>query len=119
MKKTLVIGASGNPDRYSFKAVINLQKNKIPLVALGIKDGVINGLTILKGKPLIEDIHTITIYISPKHQAEYYGYFLSLKPKRIIFNPGAENMELFLLAKSNNIEVVNACTLVMLSIGDY
>ena len=119
MKKTVVIGASDNPNRYAYKAVINLQKYNFPVVPLGIKKGEINGLEILHGKPLITEVDTITLYISAKHQPEYYDYFLSLQPKRIIFNPGTENPELYVLAKAKGIEVLNACTLVLLSVGDY
>lgn len=119
MKKTLVIGTSPNPDKYSYKAVISLLAHGHPIIPLGIKSGTINGLEILKGFPLIENLDTITLYLGAKRQVMYYDYILKLRPKRIIFNPGAENRELFDLARNNNIEAVEACTLVMLSIGAY
>ena len=79
----------------------------------------IGNLEIVNGRPVLEDIDTITLYLGPERQREYYDYILSLKPKRIIFNPGTENNELAALAETNGIETVEACTLVMLSIGNY
>lgn len=116
-KKTLVLGASDNPERYSYLAVQKLKKFQQPVVALGIKESVIDGTPILTGKPELNDIHTVTLYLNAQRQQQYYDYILSLHPKRIIFNPGAENEELYHLAKANGIEPVEACTLVMLSTG--
>lgn len=117
--KTLVLGASENSERYSNKAVRSLLQHGKAVVAVGLKAGMIEGIEILPGKPAISDVETVTMYVGPKNQKEYYDYVLSLKPKRIIFNPGAENPELEKLAKENGIEVIEACTLVMLSIGNY
>ena len=118
-KPTIVIGASPNTDRYSFKATMSLQSHKHTVYPIGIKKGIINGLTIINDKPLIENIDTITLYIGPDNQPEWYDYILSLKPKRIIFNPGTENAELIKLANDNGIETEIACTLVLLSINQY
>ncbi len=118
-KPTVVIGASPNTDRYSYKATMSLQSHKHTVYPIGIKKGIINGLTIINDKPLIENIDTITLYISPDNQPEWYDYMLSLKPKRIIFNPGTENTELIKLANDNGIETEIACTLVLLSINQY
>ena len=118
-KPTIVIGASPNTDRYSFKATMSLQNHKHTVYPLGIKKGIINGLTIINDKPIIENIDTITLYIGPDNQPEWYDYILSLKPKRIIFNPGTENTELIKLANDNGIETEIACTLVLLSINQY
>lgn len=120
-KKTVVLGASPNPSRYAYTAANMLHERAIPFVPVGIKTGNILGKPILnlREKPLLQDIHTVTLYIGPQHQDEWYDYILSLKPKRIIFNPGTENQELMNLAKTNGIEVVPACTLVLLSTGQY
>ena len=119
MGKTIVIGASPKPERYSYKAVTLLSRYKYPVIALGIRAGNINEVEIIKGKPHFEDIDTITLYIGPERQTNYYDYILSIKPKRLIFNPGTENPELFTLARNNNIEVVENCTLVMLNSGMF
>ncbi len=118
-KKTLVIGASTNPERYSFLAVKKLLGHDQEVVAIGLNEGEIGGLKIQTGKPLFDNIDTVTLYIAPAHQPEYYSYILSLKPRRIIFNPGTENTEFEDLATSAGIEIQEACTLVLLSIGAY
>jgi uncharacterized protein len=114
-KKTLVIGASPNHDRFSFKAVKLLLKYGHIVEAIGIKNGMIENIEIQKGLPFIPDIHTITLYIGPERQNEYYDYILNLKPKRIIFNPGTENSEFKVKAMDAGIKVVEDCTLVMLN----
>lgn len=119
MKKTLVLGATPNPDRYACLATLKLRSHGHEVVPVGIKKGMIGDLEIVNGQPAIEDINTVTLYLGPDRQRAYYDYILALKPKRIIFNPGTENDELAALAESNGIETVEACTLVMLSIGNY
>ncbi len=119
MKKTLVLGATPNPDRYAYLATVRLRSHGHEAVPVGIKKGMIGDLEIENGRPAADDIDTVTLYLGPERQQEYYEYILSLKPKRIIFNPGTENDELADLAKANGIETVEACTLVMLSIGNY
>jgi len=119
MKKTVVIGASENPDRYAYKATIALQSHRHQVVPVGLKEGEINGIKILKDKPPVEDVDTVTLYVGPQNQPAWYDYILSLKPKRVIFNPGTENEEFEKKLKENKIEPVEACTLVMLSIGNY
>ena len=115
-KRTLVLGASPNPSRFAYKAVRSLQRRDIPVVAIGRKDVDLEGIKIRQGKPNdIGDIHTVTMYMNSKFQSEYYDYILSLKPKRIIFNPGTTNPELAELAMQNGIEVRNECMLIMLS----
>jgi predicted CoA-binding protein len=118
-KKTLVLGASDNPSRYSFLAIQRLKSYGHPVVAVGRRQTVVEGIPILKEKSDFENVDTVTLYLNPTHQKEYYDYILSLKPKRIIFNPGAENEELEILARKNNIQPVEACTLVLLSTGQY
>ena len=118
-KKTLVLGASDNPSRYSYLAIQRLRQHDHPVVAIGKKNSQVADVAITKEKKPFEDIDTITFYLNPLHQKEYYDYILSLKPKRLVFNPGAENEELTQLAKKNNIKTLEACTLVLLSTGQY
>jgi uncharacterized protein len=118
-KKTLVLGASDNPSRYSNMAIRRLRKLGHPVVAIGKKDGVLEDVSISKEKRQEEGVDTVTLYLNPRNQQQYYDYILSLHPKRIIFNPGAENEELATLAKANNIKPMEACTLVLLSTGQY
>jgi len=120
-KKTVIIGASNNPGRYAQIAARMLKEYEHPIVPVGIHGGEIYGETILdmKVKPTIPEVDTITLYLSPKNQIEWYDYFLSLNPNRIIFNPGTENDELITKAKEKNIETVIGCTLVMLRTGQY
>ena len=119
MKKTVIIGASENPSRYSYMAAKRLLSHGHEIVMIGNREGEIEGNKILKSRPEAKDIDTITLYINSKIQKEYYEYIIGLKPKRIIFNPGAENEELENLAAKNDIETIEACTLVMLSIGNF
>jgi hypothetical protein len=119
MKKTLVLGASPNPIRFSHKAVKSLVRHGFDVVPIGNKKGDIMWQKIIIGKPALEDIHTITLYLNPNNQKEYYNYILELAPKRIIFNPGSENQELIELAMNNNIEISIACTLIMLNSNKY
>ena len=119
MKKTVVIGASENPERTSFQTIISLTGKNNSVVAIGNKEGEVNGIKILKGQPKIDDVDTITMYVGPKNQITLYDYILSMKPRRIIFNPGAENPEFEKICEQNNIEVLEACTLTMLSVGNY
>jgi len=120
-KKTVVIGASTNPSRYAFVASKMLKDYKHEFVPVGIKKGEIYGQTILdlREKPIIEDVDTVTLYLGPQNQPEWYDYILSLNPKRIIFNPGTENREFMDMARDQDIEVDMACTLVMLRSGQY
>lgn len=118
-KKTLVLGASTNPSRFSYSAIKRLSAHKHPVVAVGLKEGTVGDVHIVTGQPREEDIDTVTLYLNPTNQKPYYDYILSLKPKRIIFNPGTENDELEEMARKNGIKPMEACTLVMLSIGQY
>ena len=119
MKKTLVLGASENPARYSFEAVTRLRKYGHEVVAVGRKSAVIAGVQIETEPPVVNDIDTVTLYLNPTAQKPYYDYIVGLKPQRIIFNPGTENDELEAIAQQNGIETIEACTLVMLSTGQY
>jgi len=117
--KTLVLGASPNPSRYSFKASRLLKSNGHEVVPLGIRKGEIDDLEIITERIQVPDIHTVTLYVGPARQLEYYDYILSLEPKRIIFNPGTENRELIKLAQQKGIETIQNCTLVMLNSGIF
>jgi len=121
MKKTVIVGATTNESRYAFLAAESLVANKHEIVPLGIKKGEVLGRPILniREKPFIPDVDTITLYIGPRHQPEWYDYLMGLKPKRIIFNPGTENPEFEEMAEESGIEVVEGCTLVMLRTGQY
>jgi uncharacterized protein len=119
MKKTLVLGATPNPERYAYIATQRLKKAGHEVLLVGKKKGEIEGIQIQNGTPQYEGVDTVTLYLNPDNQKPYYDYILSLKPNRIIFNPGTENWELVKLAKEQGIETEIACTLVMLSVGNY
>jgi predicted CoA-binding protein len=118
-KKTLVLGASVNPERYSYLAVNRLRSKGHPVVAIGSKKVKVADVDVETEKIDFENIDTVSLYLNPAHQEEYYDYILSLHPKRIIFNPGAENDALYDLAKTNGIQAMEACTLVLLSTGQF
>lgn len=118
-KTTLVLGASDNPGRYSYLAVNRLRRMGHPVVAIGKKTGTVADVEISKDQGPHKGIDTVTLYLNPMHQKMYYDYIVSLNPKRIIFNPGTENDELVVLAEQNGIKTLEACTLVMLSTGQY
>jgi predicted CoA-binding protein len=118
-KLTVVLGASPNPNRYSYLAVNRLVAKGHPVLAIGKRDGQIGDTPITKEHPLPENVDTVTLYMNPVLQREYYDYIFQLKPKRIIFNPGTENDDLAEQAESKGITPVEACTLVMLGSGQY
>lgn len=118
-KKTLIFGASTKPERMSYMCLIRLQSQGHEIVAIGGREAQVNGVTIQTGHPEIKDLDTITLYMGEQRQEPHIQYLLSLNPKRIIFNPGAENPKLYDLAKAQGIEVLNACSLVMLGAGQY
>jgi uncharacterized protein len=119
VKKTLVLGASENPARYSNMAVKKLIANNQLVIAIGKKKGIIGNTIIETEEKYFDSVDTVTLYLNPSHQQEYYNYILSLHPRRIIFNPGTENDELMELAQKNGIFTQEACTLVLLSTGLY
>jgi len=118
-KKTLVLGASLKPNRYSNLAINLLTDNKIETVAFGLKAGNVSGIAIDTELIAYKNIHSISLYLNPQRQKEYYNYILALQPKRVLFNPGTENPELMELLDDNNIDYEIACTLVLLRIGNY
>ncbi|WP_053405565.1 CoA-binding protein [Persicobacter sp. CCB-QB2] len=121
MKKTVVIGASPNPGRYSYLATSMLRERGIETFPLGIRKGEISGIAILplQQPPLLENIHTITLYLNPKNQEDYIDFMLSLKPERVIFNPGTENYAFMQKLEENGIMALEACTLVLLQTNQY
>jgi predicted CoA-binding protein len=118
-KKTVVLGASQNPSRYSFLATNKLRAYGHPVVAIGRRAGKIGDVEIITEHPEMNDVDTVTLYLNPTNQIPYYDYILSLKPKRVIFNPGTENDELERKLVVHGISPIEACTLVMLGTGQY
>lgn len=121
-KPTIVLGASNNPDRYAYKAVDFLQSINQPVYPVGIKKGVVKGLEILhdfNDSKIQDTIHTVTLYINPLIQRDWYKKILELKPQRVIFNPGTENQEFEEMLEADGIETVEACTLVMIRTGVF
>ena len=120
-KLTLVVGATDNPERYPYRAAELLQVKGIPFFPIGIKRGLVFGEEILdlRQQPALEGIHSITLYLGPQNQSEWIDYLIGLGPKRIIFNPGTENPVFFSKAKAAGIDALEACTLVMLTTGQF
>jgi len=118
-KKTLVLGASLKPNRYSNYAIQRLVSNNLETVAFGLREGKVSGVNIDTELIAYKAIHTVTLYLNPKRQKEYYNYIISLQPKRVIFNPGTENPEFYKILRENNIAFEIACTLVLLSTNQY
>jgi uncharacterized protein len=119
-KKTVVLGASPKPERYSHKAVLCLRERGIPVVAIGIRKSFISDVMIRTGLP--DDtgpVQTVALYLGPRNQEPYYDYIIGLKPERIIFNPGTWNPDLARLAAKNGIAAIDECMLVMLGCGTY
>ena len=114
----MVVGASENPSWYSNKAILKLNENGYKVFAFGNRPGKVMGIEIVNEFPSIE-MDTLTLYLSSKNQKQFFSNIINSNPKRIIFNPGAENEELSIVARQKGIKVMNACTLVMLSIGNF
>jgi len=117
--KTLVIGATTNKERYAYKAIHNLVGKSHQVVAIGAKKGMALDITIETEKIPFKGVDTVTLYINPTVQREYYDYIISLHPRRVIFNPGTENPEFYTLLDENNIQYEVACTLVLLATNQY
>lgn len=118
-KKTLILGATPDASRYAYLAANRLTAKGHTIVNVGQKTGEVAGVSIEKPETIHNDIDTVTLYVGTHNQPPLYDYILNTHPKRIIFNPGTENSELQTMANEQGIETVNACTLVMLSIGEY
>ena len=118
-KKTVVLGASPNPVRFSNKAVKSLMRHKHEVVPVGHREGTIAGHEILVGKPRIDNVHTVSLYIGSSRQADYYDYIISLRPERVIFNPGTVNPEFMVRLDREGIDPLDSCMLVMLNEGEF
>lgn len=118
-KKTLVMGASTEPTRYAYKAIKMLQRYGHEVVAVGKKEDNLDGVKIEREQVHFDGVDTVTLYLNPMNQKQYYDYIIGLEPKRVVFNPGTENPELYSLLKKNNIDIEVGCTLVMLSVNQY
>jgi len=118
-KKTLVIGASLKPERYSNIAIKRLKNYNHEVKAFGLKAGEVSGVAIDTNLLHYDGVDTVTLYLNPKRQVDLYNYIIGLKPNRVIFNPGTENPEFYELLENNNIEHETACTLVLLGTGQY
>jgi predicted CoA-binding protein len=118
-KKTLILGATTNPNRYAYLAANKLINHKHEIVLVGIKKGEIAENVIQNDLKIHQDIDTITLYLGPKNQSAYHDFIIETKPKRVIFNPGTWESGLVNKLKANNIEAIEACTLVMLSANTY
>lgn len=119
MNKTLIIGASTKPERYSFKAAQKLLENNYQVEMIGNREDTLFNHKINKTKVNFTNIDTVTLYLSSKYQKDYYNYLVDLHPRRVIFNPGTENEELEHLLDENHIEHERACTLVLLATNEY
>ncbi len=119
MDRVVVLGASSKPERFSYKAVVSLLRHNYDVIAIGKHEGFIRDLPVITGQPALEKVHTVTMYLAPYHQGEIFDYVLSLRPKRVIFNPGTESPELEEWLDSYNIEIVHDCTLIMLATGRF
>ena len=115
----VVLGASPNPDRFSFKAVKRLVRHHYDVVAIGKRKGFIEDIPIITEQLPLQNVHTVTMYLAPNHQGEIFDYVISLRPRRIIFNPGTESPEFEEWLESYNIDIVHDCTLIMLATGRF
>lgn len=118
-KKTVVLGASAKPEKYVYKAISMLVEKGHPILAIGQNAGEVAGIKIQTKTIPLKNIDTVTLYLNPKRQREYYNYIVDSKPKRVIFNPGTENPEFYQLLELNNIKAEVACTLVLLATNQY
>jgi hypothetical protein len=119
MSLMVVLGASSNPERYSYKAVSRLVSNHYDVIAIGKKEGFIGDIPVRTDQPALLNVHSVLMYVSPLHQGEIFDYVISLRPKRVIFNPGTESHEFEEMLESYNIKVVHDCSLVMLALGRF
>lgn len=119
MKKTLIIGVSENEERYANRVAKILVEKGHEVIAIGKNEGEVAGVKIRTETVDIENLHTVTLYINPEIQKEYYDYIIDQQPKRVIFNPGSGNKEFEKLLKTKGIQVLNSCSLIMLTADQY
>ncbi len=118
-KKTVVLGATSKPEKYAFKAITMLVDKGHSVVAIGQNAGEVAGIKIQTKAIPLKNIETVTLYLNPLRQKDYYNYIVEAQPKRVIFNPGTENPEFYQLLQLNNIKVEVACTLVLLTTNQF
>lgn len=118
-KKTVVLGATTKPEKYAYLAITKLVEKGHSVLAIGQNTGEVAGVKIYTKQIPLTNIDTVTLYLNPKRQVEYYNYIIETKPKRVIFNPGTENPQFYQLLESNGIKVEVACTLVLLATNQY
>ena len=119
MEKVVVLGASPNPERYSYKAVQSLQRHGFDVIAVGNRTGLIGNVNIISELKDFGNIHSVSLYLNAGRQEEWKETILSWKPKRVIFNPGTENADFALLLRKSGIATEEACTLVLLSTNQF
>ena len=119
MARVLVIGASAHVWRTSYTAIRRLLDHGHEIIGIGARDAQVHGVNVGTEMPELEEVHTVTMYLRAALQKDYYDYIVGLKPKRLIFNPGAENPKLAKVARDHHIKVHNSCMLVMLSSGNF
>ena len=120
MENVLVIGASANEESYSNKAMKMLASylhNPIPVAPVAGR--ILDKQVYTSAEDVTEKIDTVTVYIGPARQVGLVDQIVRLKPKRVIFNPGAENPDEYDRLRAEGIEVVEGCTLVMLRTGQF
>jgi len=118
-KKTLVLGATTKPERYAFRAINMLVEKGHTVLAIGQNTGEVAGVKIHTKTIPVKNIDTVTLYLNPARQRDYYNYIIEAQPKRVVFNPGSENPEFYQLLELNNIKAEVACTLVLLATNQY
>src|SRR5450432_384975 len=118
-KKTLVLGASAKPTRYSFLAVNKLREFNHPVIAIGKSTLKVADVLIQSETAPIPDLDTVTLYLNTENQKNYYDFIIDQHPRRVIFNPGAENPEFERILRDKGIQTLEACTLVLLGTGQY
>ena len=118
-KKTLVLGGSANPARYSYLAINKLREHHHPVLAIGRKPARVADITVLQDMSPVSDLDTVTVYLNKENQKNYYDFVLAQHPRRVIFNPGAENPEFEKILTDQGIQVLEACTLVLLATGQF
>jgi hypothetical protein len=119
VKKTVVIGASPNPERYAYRATMELQRHGHEVIPVGLREGKIGKVEIRTDRPHIDCVDTVSLYVGPRHQDSWIDYIVALKPKRVIFNPGTEYADTVNRLEEEGIKWEESCTLVLLTIGAY
>ena len=116
----VVLGASPEKERYSNRALHQLKKGGFQIIGVNPKYKTIENFDCVpKLKNVSGQVDTLTVYVNPAISSQMEKDFIALKPRRVVFNPGSENSRLQKLLQKENIEVLEACTLVMLSTNQF